>query len=95
MKTKDEYIESLNAELLEWSNQIDVLTAKADHAAAHLKLKYAEDLAILRLKQQQANEKVTELQAASADAWESVKESADKVWEELKTGVNEATAKFK
>lgn len=34
MKTKDQYLDSLAAELKEWSAQIDLLTAKTEKAAA-------------------------------------------------------------
>lgn len=95
MKTKDEYIESLTSELKEWSAQLDVLTARAEYAAADLKLKYAEELEGLRFKQQAAAEKLKDLENASGDAWKAVKETADKVWNDLRTGVAEATSKFK
>ncbi|MDD5035295.1 MAG: coiled coil domain-containing protein [Methylococcaceae bacterium] len=95
MKTKDEYIESLAAELKEWSAQIDLLAAKTENAADQVKLKYLEELDALRAKQQTAAEKIKELQEASGDAWVKVKETADKVWDDLKTGVAGAVSKFK
>lgn len=95
MKTKNEYIESLAAELKEWSAQIDLLNAKAESAAAQAKLKYAEELDVLRAKQQIAAEKIKELEDASGDAWETVKETADRVWDELRAGVTSTIDKFK
>jgi len=68
MKTKEEYIDSLAAELKEWSAQIDVLTVKAEAAAADVKLKYHADIDALRIKQAAAAEKIKELEAASGDA---------------------------
>jgi len=94
MKTKDEYIASLNSELKEWSAQIDVLTARTDNAAAELKLKYADELDGLRAKLHKAAEQLKELEAASGDAWEIVKETADKVWHDLRTGFSNAATKF-
>lgn len=95
MKTKDEYIESLASELKEWSAQIDLLGAKTEHAAAQVKLKYIEELDALRAKQHTAAEKLKELQEGSGDAWETVKETADKVWDDLRTGLAGAASKFK
>ena len=95
MKTKDEYIESLASQLKEWSAQIDNLTAKAENAAADVKVKYDEELAALRVKQHAATEKMKELKEDSGDAWETVKESADKIWDDLKSGVASTIAKFK
>jgi chromosome segregation ATPase len=95
IKTKDEYIEGLAAELKEWSAQINLLTAKTENAAAHMKLKYAEELDALRAKQHAAAEKLKELQETSGDAWGTVKETADKVWDDLRTGLASAVSKFK
>lgn len=94
MTTKDEYIESLATELKEWSAQIDLLTAKADEAAAQARLQYAQEIDTLRAKQHAAAAKMQELEEASGDAWEKVKETADKVWEDLRTGLASAVAKF-
>lgn len=95
MKTKDEYIQSLAAELKEWSAQIDLLHAKAEGAAVDMKIKYAEEIEALRAKKQAASEKIQELEDASGDAWETVKETADKVWDELRAGLASTVAKFK
>jgi predicted phage tail protein len=94
MKTKDAYIESLAAELKEWSAQIDTLTLKAEDAAAQGKQKYLEEVQALRAKQVIAAEKIQELNDASAGAWATVKETADKVWDDLRTGLATAAAKF-
>ena len=95
MKTKNEYIESLAAELKEWSAQIDLLAAKAENAAADAKLKYAEEINVLHAKQLAASEKLKELENASGDAWGTVKETADAVWADLRTGLASVVAKFK
>lgn len=95
MKTKDEYINSLAAELKEWSAQIDLLTAKAEKATADVKLKYLEELDALRVKQHEAAAKVKELEESSGDAWVAVKQTADKVWDDLRAGIASATSKFK
>jgi hypothetical protein len=95
MKTKDEYIESLASELKEWSAQIDLLTAKAENASAHVKHTYIEELDTLRAKQHAAAEKMKELEAAGSDVWETIKETADKVWDDLRTGLTSAASKLK
>ena len=94
MKTKDEYIESLASELKEWSAQIDLLAAKTENAAADVKFKYAEELDALRARQHAAAEKMKELEEASGDAWGTVKETADKVWNDFRTGLASAVSKF-
>lgn len=95
METKDAYKQKLKAHLNEWGAQINLLIAQAESAGADAKLKYAQDLDKLRDKQRQATEKLKELEAASGDAWEKVKITADTLWDELKAGVASAVAKFK
>lgn len=46
-------------------------------------------------KQRAASEKMQELEKASGEAWEHAKVTADKIWEDLKTGVADAHSKFK
>jgi chromosome segregation ATPase len=95
MKTKDQYIESLASELKEWSAQIDLMAAKAENATADAKLNYAREIEELRAKQREASAKMKELEEASGDAWETVKETADNVWDDLKTGIARAVSKFR
>ena len=94
MKTKEEYIESLTAELKEWSAQIDVLAAKTEETSAEAKLKYHAELDILRIKLIEATEKLKELEASSGEAWLVIKETAELVWHDLRTGVTAVMAKF-
>ena len=95
MKTKDEYIESLASELKEWSAQIDLLSAKMEKSAGMVKLKYIEDVNSLHAKEHAASEKMKELAGASGDAWETAKETADKIWDDLRSGLASAASKFK
>lgn len=94
MKTKEEYIDSLSAELKEWSAEIDVLNAKAEIAAEDIKLQYYADIAALKAKEAVATAKIKELQEASGDAWEAVKETAEHVWHDLRTGLASIVSKF-
>ncbi|MGR9014770.1 MAG: hypothetical protein ACU83U_14130 [Gammaproteobacteria bacterium] len=95
MKTKDEYIEALAAELKEWSAQIDLLAVKAENATEDVKLKYVTELDELRAKQHTAAEKIKELEGASGEAWGTVKKTADRVCDELRVGLASAVSKFK
>jgi hypothetical protein len=65
------------------------------NVAADVKLKYAEEINALRGKQHAAAEKMKELKDASDDAWETVKETADKVWNDLSDGLTSTVSKFK
>jgi hypothetical protein len=49
----------------------------------------------LRAKQRAASEKMQELGKASGEAWDRVKVTADKIWDELKTSIADAHSRFK
>ena len=95
MEIQNAYKQKMAAQLKEWSAQINLLEAKVENAGAGMQVKRAEVLHELRAKQRAASEKMDELEKAGGDAWEQVKETADKVWEDLKAGLAEAHSKFK
>lgn len=95
MEIQDAYKQKMAAQLKEWSAQIDLLEAKMENIGADMRVKRAEELHELRAKQRAASEKMQELGKASGEAWEQAKETADKIWDDLKAGVADAHAKFK
>lgn len=95
MELQEAYKQKLTAQLNEWSAQLNLLEAKAENAGADVRVRHAEELQALRAKLHAASEKLQALEKSSGEAWEQVKETADKVWEDIKTGFAEAHAKFK
>jgi glycerol-3-phosphate cytidylyltransferase-like family protein len=95
MEIQDAYKQKMAAQLKEWSAQIDLLEAKVENAGADMKVKRTQQLHELRAKQRAASEKMKELGKASGAAWEQVKVTADKIWDDLKAGVTDAQSKFK
>ncbi len=83
------------AQLKEWNAKIELLGARVEIAGADMAVKHAEALRALHAKQRTAAEKTQELENATGVAWGQVKETADKVWDDLKAGVAEAHAKSK
>lgn len=95
MEIQNAYKQKMSAQLKEWSAQINLLEAKMENVGADMRVKRAEELHELRAKQHAASEKMKELGKASGEAWEQVKVTADKIWDDLKVGVTEAHSKFK
>jgi len=60
-----------------------------------MRIMRAEDIHALRAKQHAAADKMKELGKASGEAWDQVKLTADKMWDDLKTGLTDAQKKFK
>ncbi|WP_445369613.1 coiled coil domain-containing protein [Methylomonas sp. BW4-1] len=95
MKTKNDYIEILASQLREWSADIDQLNEKTEKAAALVKLNCVEELNTLHAKQQAAQEKLKELEESGHEGWEALKDTADKVWNDLRTGLADTVSKLK
>jgi len=95
MELHNAYKEKMSAQLKEWGAQITLLEAKIDNAAADMKIMRAEDIQALRAKQHAAADKMKELGKATGEAWEQVRVTADKMWDDMKTGLTDAQSKFK
>jgi uncharacterized protein (DUF111 family) len=95
MGIQDEYRQKMASQLKQWSAQINLLEARVKNARADMKIKRAEELQQLRVKQRAAFAEMKELRKANGEAWENVKETADKIWRDLKASVVDAHYKFK
>jgi len=95
MDMQNAYKQKREAQLKEWGAQINLMEAKLENMGADLKVKRAQQIQALRAQQHSASEKMQELGKASGEAWEQVKVTADKVWDDLKSGVADAHSKFK
>ena len=95
MSIEDAYRQKKAAQLKEWGAQIDLFEARAANAGADIAVMHAKELDDLRARHQVAAQKMQDLETATGQAWEQVKLTADRIWDELKDGVAEARAKFK
>lgn len=95
MSTKEAYEKKLQAQLDEWSAEIDKLKAKANAAEADAQLEYQRKVDELRSMQETASTQLAELKAAGSDAWEEMKDGIDKAWSSLESTLKSAASKFK
>ena len=95
MKSREEHIDQLAAQLKEWSAKIDELESKARAAKADVKTSYENQIRQLKEKRDGAKQKLQELKGASAEAWDILKAGAETSWADLKKAVTAATEKFK
>ena len=89
------YEEKLDAQLEEWSAQINLLKAKADKGKAEAKIEYYKTIEALQHRQDEARKKLHALKTAGDEAWEDLKTGAEKAWAEVKTTFHDAISKFK
>jgi hypothetical protein len=89
------YEEKLDAQVREWSAQIDLLKAKADKAKAEVKIEYYKTIEAVQRKQDDATANLQELKIAGDEAWEDLKIGAERAWAEVKTAYHDASSRFK
>ena len=95
MEIQNAYKQKMSAQLNEWGAQVNLLEAKLENLGADMRIKRTEELQMLRAKQRAATDKMKELGEASGAAWEQVKNTADKIWDEMKAGLAAVQEKFK
>lgn len=92
---KEAYEKKLQAQLDEWSADIDKLKAKADSAEANAQLEYYKQIEELRSMQDTAVDKLIELKDASDDSWEDLKAGIESAWDSLGNVLNSVASRFK
>jgi uncharacterized coiled-coil DUF342 family protein len=95
MKSREEYIDQLAAQLKEWSAKIVELESKTRTAKADVKTSYENQIRQLKDKRDAAMQKLQELKGASSDAWDTLRAGAETSWADLKKAVTAAADKFK
>jgi len=94
MSKKEAYEQNLQVQLEEWNARIKLLKAKAEKAEADAKVRYYDELDLLREKQSVMRHKMQELKNAGDDAWEDLKDGINKARDSLKDALADAASRF-
>ncbi len=94
MSNKQAYQQKVQAQLDEWSAEIDKLRAKADKADADAQIALNREIDNLRDKKNQAREKLDELSDASEGAWEDLKTGVEAASNQLGQALRSAQSRF-
>ncbi|MBU0965083.1 MAG: coiled coil domain-containing protein [Proteobacteria bacterium] len=79
------FAEKFDTQLHEWNAQIALLIAEADKAKkAEEKEEYYTKIKLLQHKRHKAAAQLLEFQTADYEAWEDLKEEAEKAWSEVR-----------
>lgn len=95
MKNKKLFQQKKQAQLDEWSAELDKLKAKASNFSADAQLKANKLIKELKIKIEDGKKKLSELGSASEDSWESIKGGIETAWDSMKTAITDAVNKFK
>ena len=94
MSEKESYRQKIRAKLDEWNAEIDKFEAQADQAQADAQLEYYEQLKKLRALQEEAGNRLEELEDAGEDAWEDFRNGADIAADALEAAIDSARSRF-
>jgi len=95
MRSRDEYIHTMQAKLEEWNAEIDTLTGKAGKVTADLKSEYNEQIVSLKAKQAAARQKLEELQHAGEGAWGDMKSGIELALTAMGEAIDSVRSRFK
>ncbi len=94
MPEKKDFLEKQKALLKEWTEQIDDLKLKAKKVQVDASVKFDNYIDDLRVKLEDAKNKLESIQEAGDSKWEELRSGVDKAWEEIKEVVDKAKSKF-
>lgn len=94
MILRESFQQKLEAQLIEWHEEIDKLKAKANEIEATAKMEYELHIQSLEASCRSAQKKLNELQQAKDDAWLDLKSGVEKSWSELGHSIKSAVLKF-
>ncbi|MCE7915227.1 MAG: coiled coil domain-containing protein [Nitrosomonas sp. PRO4] len=80
---KQAYQQKIAAQIAEWEAEIELLKAKSKNLAADAKLEFEQQLSELEKNKSQLSAYLSELADKADDAWEDVKDEAEKKWNKL------------
>lgn len=94
MTSRDEHLESFKVKLDEWNAEIGKLESNAREAQADAKAQYDKQLESLREMRDDAQKKFSEMQNATAEAWDVMLQGTEKAWNAWASAFEDARSKF-
>ena len=91
---KEEYQQSLAAQMRELNTKIDELKVKAGRASDAVKAEFARDMEALDRQKAILAQKMEAVKASSASAWNDVKAGANSAMDSVKQTYDKAAARF-
>jgi hypothetical protein len=87
MPDRHQYVEKLKAKLDEWDRELATFEDRARSASDDVKKRSHLALADLMTARQQLSHSLTEIVDASDDAWQALRLSMDRAWDNVRTGL--------
>jgi hypothetical protein len=94
LKAKEEFQQTLTENLRRLDEQMRELRLKVVNLSDKAKADWAEKMKDLDTKRNAAKAKLAELQSATGEAWEHLREGSQAAWQELEQALKKAAAEF-
>ena len=94
MTSRDEYLKKFKTNLDEWNAEITKLESNARNAQAEAKAQYDKQLEALREMRDDAQTNLSEMQKATAEAWDVMLQGSEKAWQAWGSAFETARSKF-
>lgn len=88
LKRVESALETLDAE-------VDGIAAKAGKAGADARIRYDEEMAVLRMKQEAVRRKIRDVQEAGGAGWGGLKSGVRDATDDLEKAIEKAIARLK
>lgn len=95
MVTKAEYHQKLEAQVSAWQAEIDRLKTRGRAAKDADKDMIQSEVEALQKGRDACRERLIELEQASEDTWEALKDGLEELWHEIGDAIGAAAEKFK
>lgn len=95
MSKRDDYVDTLKAQLDQWNEDIAKWEAKAQEVHAEARTEYDKRLEALRQQREQAMYQMRLLQAAAGDAWIELMRGTDEAWARMREAIEKASSHFR
>ncbi len=94
MNGRTEYVEKLSAQMVDWDNQIDRLKDRVESSTPEIPVDYSNAIAALKLKRNEAAEKLQGISIAGDDEWEELKAGTESIWGEVRSILHDTIVKI-
>jgi len=95
MNERTKYVEKLSAQLVEWDTQIEQLKDKVASSTAETPVDHTNAIAALKIKRDEAAEKLQGISIAGDHEWEELKSGTEDVWGEVRNILHDTIMKIK
>jgi len=94
MTKREEYVDKMKSQLDQWNAEAARWEEKVKHAEADMKAEYERQLEAVRSRRDEAMYNLSQMQAASAEAWMDLTRGVEEAWKRVGEAMAQARSHF-